>query len=142
VPTNARVALLIFTSLWLAACATTDGTNGGDSIAPGDTVTGTVSYRERITLPPGAVVQVRLLDVPGPNETPTPIADATITDAGQVPIEFAIEFDPATIDGRHAYQLEATVYVNGRAVYRNSDPYPVITRGHGLTADVLVKRTQ
>ena len=58
-------------------------------------VTGEVSYRERIALPPNAALTVRLLDVSLADAPETVVAEQTIDPAGQVPINFEIKFDSA-----------------------------------------------
>lgn len=53
------------------------------------TVTGTVYFRERITLPPGAIATVKLVDGEGE------VLAATAIDSGAVPTEFTLVADPA-----------------------------------------------
>lgn len=53
------------------------------------TITGTVYFRERITLPPGAIATVKLVDGEGE------VLAATAIDAGAVPTEFTLVADPA-----------------------------------------------
>ncbi len=56
------------------------------------TVTGTVLFRERIALPPGAVATVKLVDADGE------VLAATAVDAPGIPVEFALVVDPAFVD--------------------------------------------
>ena len=83
---------------WLAACSTTSAVpaGGGTSVAR---VTGTVTYRERIALPPTAVIKVQLVDV-SRADTPAIVLGEQITQAAgkQVPFAFEIQFDPARIE--------------------------------------------
>lgn len=55
------------------------------------TVTGTVFFRERIAVPPGAVATVKLVDTEGE------VLAATATDAPGVPAEFALSVDPGLV---------------------------------------------
>ena len=55
------------------------------------TVTGTVSIRERIAVPPGAVATVKLVDTEGE------VLAATATDAPGMPTEFVLPVDPALV---------------------------------------------
>lgn len=53
------------------------------------TVTGTVYFRERIALPPGAIASIKLVD--GEGEVLAGVA----VEAGAVPTEFTLAADPA-----------------------------------------------
>lgn len=53
------------------------------------TVTGTVYFRERITLPPGAIATIKLVDGEGE------VLAATAIDSAVVPTEFTLVADPA-----------------------------------------------
>lgn len=55
------------------------------------TVTGTVAFRERIALPPGAVATVKLVDTEGE------VLAATAVDAPGVPTAFALHVDPSLV---------------------------------------------
>ena len=52
------------------------------------TITGTVTIRERIAVPPGAVATIKLVDTEGE------VLAATATDAPGVPTEFVLHADP------------------------------------------------
>ncbi len=53
------------------------------------TVTGTVYFRERIALPPGAIATIKLVDGDGE------VLAGTAIDSGAVPTEFSLSADPA-----------------------------------------------
>lgn len=57
------------------------------------TVTGTVFFRERIAVPPGAVATVKLVDTEGE------VLAATATEAPGIPTEFALYVDPGLVPG-------------------------------------------
>ena len=59
---------------------------------------GTVTYRERMTLPPGSVVTVELIDMS--QTAGEPIASDVITDASAPPVPFALSTILAEIDQR------------------------------------------
>lgn len=52
------------------------------------TVRGTVAFRERIALPPGAMATVKLVDADGE------VLAATAVEAADVPAEFTLTVDP------------------------------------------------
>lgn len=94
-------------------------------------ITGTITYREKVTLPAGAVIEVRLLDVTSIESPAITIGEQTIETTGeQVPIPFAISFDAAQIDPNHFYLLLATITVNGELEWLNNQPVWVLTYGN------------
>jgi uncharacterized lipoprotein YbaY/heat shock protein HslJ len=103
------------------------------------TVTGTVAYRQRIALPPGAVVHVELIDPSKADAKATVIAEQKIETQGkQVPIPFTLTYDPAQINERNLYQVQAKIMDGDTLRYRNTQAYPVITRGNPTKIVILV----
>ena len=104
------------------------------------TVTGTVTYRERIALSPDAVVEVKLLDVSRADAPAVTIGEQVIQDPGQVPIAFEIEYAPTDIDERFTYAVQVRIMEGDRLEFINDTAYHVITRGNPNQVDlVLVK---
>ncbi|MBZ9741255.1 MULTISPECIES: YbaY family lipoprotein [unclassified Mesorhizobium] len=87
------------------------------SVAAGKTVSGEVIYRERIALPPSAVLSVQLADVSLADAPAKIIGEQTVKPAGQVPISFEIKFDPSLIEPRMTYALQARIVVDGRLMF-------------------------
>ena len=93
-------------------------------------LTGTVTYRQRIALPDDAVVQVRLLDVSRADAPSLVLSEANIETKGrQVPIPFAVRYDPAMIDPRVSYAVDAKILVNGQIRWLNATRVRVLTFG-------------
>ena len=89
----AFLLIAVITALFAAGC---------DAAADDDSVSGAIVYRERIALPPDAVVSVRiqnesLMDAP---PEMTIVGEEFITDPGQVPIPYEVFYDAADIDDR------------------------------------------
>lgn len=94
------------------------------------TVSGTVTYLQRIALPPEATVTVRLQDVSRMDAPAILIGEQRIPAAGrQVPIPFEIAYDPAGIDERMTYTVSARIEHDGRLLMVNDTAFPAITRG-------------
>jgi putative lipoprotein len=109
--------------------------------APGGTVTGTVSYLQRMALPPSAVIQVQLLDVSLADAPATVIAQEKIKLGNrQVPVPFTLTFDPATIDAKHTYSVSAKITVDGKLSFASDQPYPVLTGGKPSHVDLILKQ--
>jgi putative lipoprotein len=103
-------------------------------------ITGTAAYRERIALPPGAVLEVELRDI-SRADAPAPLLAATrVAPAGQVPIAFALRVDPARIDPRGRYAVSARLLVDGAVRWRADRVHPVLTGGAGHAVDLLLVR--
>ncbi len=103
-------------------------------------LSGTVAYRERIALPPNAVLTVRLLDVSRADAASTTIAETVIPTAGrQVPIPFALAYDPARITARNRYVVRATIGdAAGVMLWTTDTSYPVVTNGAATSGLQLV----
>lgn len=92
------------------------------------TVTGTVFYRERIAMPPSAILEVTLQDISRADAPAVTLATQTQTFEGrQVPIPFELPYDPAQIDERYTYAVRATITVDGQLQFVSDQVYPVIT---------------
>jgi putative lipoprotein len=103
------------------------------------TVTGTVSYRQRIALPSDAIVKVRIEDVSLADAPAKSVAEEKISTEGrQVPITFAIKYDPAVINPAHRYQIRATITSGDRLLFTTTTAYPVLTHGAPSQLDLLV----
>jgi putative lipoprotein len=101
-------------------------------------VTGTLTYRERIALPPGAVAEVWLLDTSLADAPAVEIAYQEIEEPGSPPISFVLEYDTSKIQERMQYSVRATIRHADQLLFTSDTHYPVLTRGAGNTADVLL----
>ena len=107
---------------------------------PAAQVTGTVTYFERMALSPNALIEVRLEDVSQADAPAKLIAQQKITLGDrQVPVPFALKFDPAKIDQKHSYGVRAKIVVDGEVRFASDQAYPVLTNGHPPDVEVLVK---
>ena len=110
---------------------------------PNASVSGTVAYRERLALSSGASVVVELRDVSYADAPSTLIARQTITDPGQVPIEFEVEYNRDDIDSRNTYSISADIIESdARLAFTNDTAYEVITRGNPDKVDMVLVLVQ
>ncbi len=108
--------------------------------APGQ-VTGTVTYRERMALPPGAVVRVTLLDISMIDMAPRVLAEQELRPAGQVPISFALAFEPRQIEKERRYGLRATIEdAKGQPLWISAAAEPVLTEGAPAAVELVLRR--
>lgn len=110
--------------------------------AQGAAITGTATYRERIALPPGAVLEVELLDISRADAPAGRIAAARIEVQGQVPIRFSLPFDPARIEQRGRYSVSARLLVRDQVAFRSDRVNPVLTGGAGREVEILLVRAR
>ena len=103
-------------------------------------VTGSITYRERIALTPGARVEVKLLDVSLQDVAARVIAEQTIDVSHQVPIAFELVYDPAEIDQRMSYAVRATIFNGEKMLFTTDRHYPVLSRGNGNEVDLVLVR--
>ena len=109
---------------------------GGAAMGQLATISGTASYRERVALKPGAVLEIELLDVSRQDVPAQRLASIRIRPSGQVPIPFTLSYDPAMIEAHHTYAVTAKIIRNGATIFRSDTIHPVLTRGAGDTVDV------
>ena len=150
--TKAKTALLsvigILTVLMAAACQSEPGpSNTTLEVAsgrdPDSSVSGTVTYRERLALTPGATLVVELRDVSYADAPAPLIARQTISGPGQVPIKFKVEYSREDIDSRSRYSIAAKVVESdGRLAFTNDTAYEVITHGNPDKVDMLLVLVQ
>ena len=120
---------LLLLSLLLATvgCASVQPVPAGADPA----LTGTVTYLQRIALPSDAVVTVRLLDVSLADAPSVTLAEQTIRPGGRnVPIPYALSYDPSRVDARHRYVVRAEIRDGaGSLLWTTDTAIPVLTNG-------------
>lgn len=89
------------------------------------TLTGQVTYRERIALPDPATLEIQLIDQTIPGLPPRLDVQAPIATKGGVPLSFNLGFDSAMILPGHSYALIAAISSDSGLLFRNFEPYPV-----------------
>jgi putative lipoprotein len=125
-------------ALWLSGCAR-PGVMPAAEAAVNARVTGTLSYMQRIALPPTALIKVQLADVSRADAPADVLGEQAIQAAGkQVPFSFEIGYDPARIDARHSYAIQARIEVDGKLRFVSDQHYAVITRGAPMHVDMVL----
>jgi putative lipoprotein len=90
-----------------------------------NTISGNVTYSERITLPATARVTVQLVETFG-TSTRVLAEQAFDTQGRQVPFPFQLTFNPVGINPSNTYTVQARITNGGQTIY-TSTQYPVIT---------------
>lgn len=102
------------------------------------TISGEVTYRERIALPPNAVLSVQLVDVSLKDGRAPIRAEARIASKGQVPLTFTLHIDDAVLVPGHSYALSAEISADNRVWFRNTTPHAIDPARLSAPAMILV----
>ena len=122
------------------ANGTLDVTSGK---SPNASVSGTVTYRERLALTPGATLVVDLRDVSYADGPAPLIARQTVSGPGQVPIKFEVGYNRDDIESRNVYSVSARIIESdGRLAFTNDTAHEVITRGKPNKVDMVLVLVQ
>jgi putative lipoprotein len=110
----------------------------GQTMADTEVISVTASYRERIALPPDAVLEVQLLDVSRADAPAIQIASLRFK-MDRTPITVELPYDPAVIDPRMTYSVRATVLSGDEVLFRTTTANPVLTRGASRATDLMLR---
>jgi putative lipoprotein len=123
----ARTALAAIAAGLVACTAVTPAPEKAPSMK---TLAGTLTYRQRIAIPPQTEAIVRLLDVSRADAPATVIAMQRFpTEGRQMPLPFALAYDPTRIDPRLSYAVSGELRVGERVLFLNTTRHSVLTRG-------------
>jgi putative lipoprotein len=132
--------ILGFLVLVLAGCAAHRTNDRGPADTEG-VVRGTVAYRERVALPPDAVVEVWMTDASPMNLAVPVIAETTVQPRGrQVPLPFELRYDPGRIESDHGYGVKAVIRSGGRILFQSQAVSPAITKGNPRQVELWLVR--
>jgi copper homeostasis protein (lipoprotein) len=102
-------------------------------------IRGTAIYRERIALPPDAVLEVALEDVSRADALAQEIGSVRVENPGNPPFNFEIAYDPALIEERQTYAVRAAIRVGDKLMFTTDTVYPVLTRGADDQVELMLK---
>lgn len=129
--------------LLLSACAGSGDSDKAKMVGNLPSVTGTVSYREKILLPTDARVEINLLDVSLMDVAAKLISRQTITKKQAPPIPFRLHYNPGDIDQRMTYAVQARILgADDRLLFITDTSYQVLTRGQPDHVDLVLKFIQ
>lgn len=130
-----RIVFLLIVAMVLAGCGA-DGEPASQEMAMAK-IEGTVFYRERIALPPHALVEIQLEDVSRPDALATVMTTVTLNSENGPPYAFSIDYDPAQIDSRMTYALRASIRVDDKLMFTTTD---YVDPFSGNPVSVMVRR--
>jgi putative lipoprotein len=115
-------ALAVACTAWMG-CVALPPPPAGEAVLLGE-----ATYRERMALPSGATLEVRLLEQ-GPGEPPREIAAARVDAPRSVPIPFTLHYDPDRRAPGAVYRIEALILVGERPWFATPVPAPEVRPG-------------
>ena len=105
--------------------------------AAATSVTGSLTFRERIALTPSAVAIVTIIDTTAAADAGVIIGQQVINGPTAVPIDFSVLVEADTIVPTNAYALYATI-IDGASTWHNNVGHPVITGGPTKGVDLTL----
>ena len=93
------------------------------------TVSGMITYRERIALPDDANVQVQLQDASLQDVAADILSEQVYqTNGKQVPLPFEVGYEPDDIKSNHTYHIQVRITdASGKLLFITTTAHPVIT---------------
>ncbi len=101
-------------------------------------ITGSATYRQRVALPPGSRLEVKVEDVSLADAASVIIAEKTIAITGQVPVSFEIAVDPARLAQGRSYALRATIYQGTQMLFTTDERNSVLAEGDPERFDLVL----
>jgi putative lipoprotein len=101
----------------------------------------TVSYRERVALPPDAKLQVEIQDV-SRADAPAKVMDYQRVAISRVPITVRLGVDEALIEERNSYSVRGKIYSADKVLFRSTTATPVLTRGAPNVVDLRLVQAE
>lgn len=102
-------------------------------------LTGTITYRQRVALLPEAVVLVQLVDTSRPDANVDIVAEERIEKPGQVPVKFDLKYDQNSIISGHHYAVMAAIYQGRRLIFDTQTSVPALTARGSSSVDVVLE---
>lgn len=97
------------------------------------------AYRERIALPPDAILEVELLDV-SRADAPSIRLSSQRFKMDRVPLSVTLHYDADIIDARMSYTISARILSGDTVLFRTTSAYPVLTRDFPAQAELVLHK--
>ena len=131
------IGALTFAFLLPVSCAAQAASSSGQA---SPMITGTVTYRVRMALPPNAAIDVRLEDVSRADAPAAVVAENIFAASGkQVPIPYQLPYSTNDIQPGHRYQVRAQIIVEDKLLFVTTTAYPVLTNGAPSSVNLVLQ---
>jgi putative lipoprotein len=137
------VAVLLTVAIVVVGCAERSAT-APSGAAPAFTgpvsVRGTVNYRQRVALPPTAIVRVQIVDVARADAPARVVASQVIAAKGeQVPFAFSLEAPADAVTPGSRLALQARIEVDGQLRFINTPAFPLSSQSAARPIEIVVQ---
>ncbi|MGL4474634.1 MAG: YbaY family lipoprotein [Shewanella sp.] len=119
--------LLLVSSLVLSGCVTVEPPQPV-------VINGAAGYLEKISLPPGSVINIAIIDF----NTPGSIIAQKNFNVARVPVPFKFLLPADSIKSNINYGVVAMIQYQGQVLFQTYDKYPVINNDK-FTTEVIMK---
>ena len=123
---NLIIKTLILISILLLSCSRVEN----------NSLTGQISYHKHFALTNKAVVTIQLVDISKQDVKAKVFAEKVITNPGQLPLNFNVQYNPNEILSGSTYSLNVKVEDNGRLLFITDKTYPVIN--NDVTENIIL----
>ena len=132
--------IILFLTL-VAGLSLTQGCSSKDNadMGPGS-IAGTVTYRERMMIPPDAVATVTLEDVARADAKAELIATTTVVHEGGPPWKFTLEYDKSKITDRGRYALRGRIEADGQLMFTSTEHIPAFDHDADAPVEIMLSR--
>lgn len=104
-------------------------------------ISGSVSYRQRMALPPDAILVVRVQDTARGGARARPLAEQRIELGGrQVPVAFSTTIDRDLVGKSARVTVSARVESRGKLLFVSDKAYPALRNGEPNPVDIQLKQ--
>lgn len=138
-----HAALLAGAALILAACGSSREEAAEDedvAPAPVSALEGTATWRERMALPPGAVLEATVEDVSQADAPAEVLGRTRLENPGNPPVRFEIPYDPSLVDPARRYTVRARITVEGKPLFITDRHYPVLGAEDTEDVELVLRR--
>ena len=135
-----RIALLSAVVSGLACASASRGADGERTItATPRKVAVTVTYRERIMVPSGSELDVRIMDVTKSDSAATTVAEKKTKISGGPPYQVSLEVPPELYIDSSRYHVRARITrPDSTTMFSTRTGVPVLTMGAGDSVEVVL----
>ena len=116
------------------AAAPANGASAAANAPIPSTVNGSVTLKDPVEISQGAKLDIKLVDVSTPD---VPVAEKALDVSGKPPFNFSLDIDPAKIDRKRTYTVNA-VLTDGERRFLPALTAPVLTGGSPATAQITL----
>jgi putative lipoprotein len=128
-----RLMLAAIVASWVMVtnCASLEGER--------ESIRGTVAYRQKIAMPPDAVVVVELVDLSVNESVPPVVVSTRLTEPGSVPVSYELNYRRSLRQPGHQYAVRARIESGGRPWMVMGTVNHIMDFGRIARADVVLK---